>query len=45
MDEREIEQPQAENISNETFQFKGIIIDSDIKKFIQTEVQHIIDPS
>ena len=44
IDESELEQPQDENIPNETFQLKGIIIDSDIKEITQADVQHIIDP-
>ncbi len=44
IDERELEQPDDENILQESFVLKGIIIDSDIKEIKQSDVQHIIKP-
>ncbi|MBQ9486451.1 MAG: hypothetical protein IJU91_01425 [Selenomonadaceae bacterium] len=41
---RDIDTPEDESSVNETFELKGIIIDSDIKDIDQSKVQHIIDP-
>ena len=44
IEQQEIEVPEVEDIPNETFVLKGIVIDSDIKGITQESVQHIIDP-
>ncbi|MBR5914190.1 MAG: ShlB/FhaC/HecB family hemolysin secretion/activation protein [Selenomonadaceae bacterium] len=44
VDTRDIDKPETENIPEETFNLKGIIIDSDIEDIDQSSVQHIIDP-
>ena len=41
---RDIDTPDDENDVNETFELKGVVIDSDIKEITQSKVQHIIDP-
>lgn len=43
IEQREVELPKDENIPNESFVLKGIIIDSDIEEIDQKSVQHIID--
>lgn len=42
--EQETDNPEIENIPEESFKLKGIIIDSDIEDIDQASVQHIIDP-
>ncbi len=44
IEQQEMEVPEVENVPNETFALKGIIIDSDIKEITQEKVQHLIDP-
>lgn len=44
IEERDIDTPEDESDVNETFELKGVIIDSDIKDITQSKVQHIIDP-
>lgn len=41
---RDIDTPEDENAPNETFELKGVVIDSEIDDIDQSSVQHIIDP-
>ena len=44
IEQQEIDVPEVENVPDETFALKGVIIDSDIKEITQESVQHLIDP-